>query len=64
MDIERIHSALNGTIDLFDLNVAERMVFAREVIRAELRRPITVRDAAPRFVVPEAIERLYRGASS
>lgn len=63
MDIERIHAALEGTLDLFNLSVAERIVFAHEIVRAELVRP-SKRTPCSRFVVPEAIERMYRGTSS
>lgn len=64
MDIQRIHAALEGDLALNDLSVAERMAFAHEIVRAEVRRPVELRAPCPRFTVPEAVERLYRGTSS
>lgn len=64
MDIKRIHAVLEGTVELYDLSVAERLALAHEVVRAELRRPVAPRATPVRFTVPEAVERLYRGTSS
>ena len=64
MDIQRIHAAIVGDLELHDLSVAERMALAHEVIRAEVRRPVAAPATPLRFTVPEAIERLYRGTSS
>lgn len=62
MDMTRIQAALEGRLDLCELTVPERLAFAHEAA-PEVRRPV-VRKAPLRFVVPEYIERLYRGTSS
>lgn len=63
MDMQRIHAAVVGDLPLNDLTVAERLAFAHEIKKVEVRR--AQRNALPkRFVLPPVIEAMYRGRSS
>lgn len=65
MDVQRIHDALSGELELSDLSVAERLAMSHTVVAARVERPAVAPRATPlRYVLPEHIERLYRGRSS
>lgn len=63
MDALRLQLALDGDLGLDELTIAERLALAHEVLRADVRRPALAATRAS-FVLPEHIERLYRGTSS
>lgn len=64
MDLNRLHAALVGDLDLHDLSVAERLAFAHEIVRAEVRSRPAPERLPERFVLPEYIEAVFRGRSS
>lgn len=59
MDVQLIQKALDGSVSLDELSVPERLALAQvEVLRVD----ITPKYEAPlRFLLPPAIERMYRG---
>ncbi len=62
MDVKLIQGALAGLVPIEALSIPERIALARaEVLQISLTRK---KDEAPvRFLLPAAIERLYRGCA-
>lgn len=60
MDIKRIQAAVVGDLPVTELTVPERHAFAHEVAKVEVLR---AKKPQHRFVLPPAIERMYRGHS-
>jgi hypothetical protein len=59
MDVSRVIAALRNESEIDNLSVAERMAFAHmQVVQARVRTPEVV--LPKRFLVPHAIEQMYR----
>ena len=62
MDTNTVNEVLEGRRGIDELSVAQRMAFAKLVVRAEVKRA-NPEPRPTRFLLPPAIEAMYRGRS-
>ncbi len=60
MDAVKINEVIEGRIGVDELSVADRLAFTQLVVRAQVKR---AEPLPTRFLLPPAIEAMYRGRS-